>query len=126
MERIVAYCGLVCSECEAYLATQANDIEALERMAATAREQYGVASATAENGRCDGCPGETVYKGACTSACNVRRCAVERGVATCAACAEYGCDLLTVFWANAPSARATLEALRAPRGDAGPAGRIEA
>ena len=25
MDRIVAYCGLVCSDCPAYIATQAND-----------------------------------------------------------------------------------------------------
>ncbi len=34
MERILAYCGLVCSECPAYLATQAGDTAALEEVAA--------------------------------------------------------------------------------------------
>jgi len=31
MNKIVAYCGLVCSDCPAYIATQANDRAALER-----------------------------------------------------------------------------------------------
>ena len=34
MDKIIAYCGLVCSDCSAYVATQANDQEALERVAA--------------------------------------------------------------------------------------------
>lgn len=29
MERIIAYCGLVCTDCQAYVATQTNDPEAL-------------------------------------------------------------------------------------------------
>ena len=32
-ETMIAYCGLVCSECEAYQATQANHMPALEALA---------------------------------------------------------------------------------------------
>jgi len=42
MNRMIAYCGLVCTDCEAYTATQANDLAALERLAAKAREEYGM------------------------------------------------------------------------------------
>jgi len=34
MDRIIAYCGLVCSDCPAYTATQADDRAALERLCA--------------------------------------------------------------------------------------------
>jgi len=34
MERIIAECGLDCADCEAYLATQANDDEWKKRVAA--------------------------------------------------------------------------------------------
>jgi hypothetical protein len=34
MDKIIAYCGLVCADCPAYIATPANDREALERVAA--------------------------------------------------------------------------------------------
>jgi len=47
MERMIAFCGLVCTECEGYLATQANNWAALERLAAKAREEYNVPTATA-------------------------------------------------------------------------------
>jgi len=110
--RVIGFCGLVCSECEAYTATQSRDLEALERIAAVAREQYGAPDATAENVRCDGCPGETEHKVAYCATCDVRSCAVERGVTTCADCEEYGCERVSRFWANAPGAKETLEALR--------------
>ena len=29
MDKMIAYCGLVCTDCEAYIATQANDLAAL-------------------------------------------------------------------------------------------------
>ncbi|MBN1875577.1 MAG: DUF3795 domain-containing protein, partial [Anaerolineae bacterium] len=40
MDKIIAYCGLNCAECPAYLATQANDMEALEHVA----EEWRVAN----------------------------------------------------------------------------------
>jgi hypothetical protein len=38
-DRIIAYCGLVCTDCPAYIATQADDRVALERVAAQRTEQ---------------------------------------------------------------------------------------
>ena len=46
METMIAYCGLTCTSCEAYVATQANDLAALERLAAYARKL--------RTARCDG------------------------------------------------------------------------
>ena len=34
MKRIIAFCGLVCTECPAFIATQKDDREALEQVAA--------------------------------------------------------------------------------------------
>ena len=34
MSKIIAYCGLACDECPAYIATQAEDMAALEKVAA--------------------------------------------------------------------------------------------
>ncbi len=39
MDTIIAYCGLVCSDCPAYIATQAGDDDALERVAAQWRAE---------------------------------------------------------------------------------------
>ncbi|MGD2039505.1 MAG: DUF3795 domain-containing protein [Anaerolineae bacterium] len=115
MDRMIAYCGLVCSECEALIATQANDWEALERMAARTREEFNMPGVTAESVQCDGCPsGSDRLCGYCYD-CAVRACALSRGVVTCAHCDDYGCATLETFLGMATQARSTLEAIRAGR-----------
>ncbi len=111
MEKIIAYCGIVCSDCPAYVATQANDRAALEKMAADAHEQYGQPDITAESAMCDGCLAGPHKSGYCAQ-CNIRACGVEHGGANCAHCAEYPCEKLQSFWAMAPAAKETLEQIR--------------
>jgi hypothetical protein len=113
MEPMIAYCGLVCTDCEAYHATQAGDRDALEQMAARAREEYGVSGATAESAQCDGCLSGGGRLCTYCFECAIRSCAMERGVANCAHCGEYGCARLEAFWAMAPKARTTLDGIHA-------------
>jgi hypothetical protein len=54
MTRMVAYCGLVCTDCESYTATQTGDRKALEELARKAETDYGVET-TAVGCMCDGC-----------------------------------------------------------------------
>jgi hypothetical protein len=113
MDRIIAYCGLVCSDCDAYVATQANDLEALERLAQQAREGFGVEDATAETAMCDGCLVEDGRQiGYCTI-CEIRACGVERCLTNCAHCADYACEKLEGFFAHATDARSVLDEIRA-------------
>lgn len=112
MSVIIAYCGLVCSDCKAYIATQANDVAALEEMVAQAREQFNAPDLTLESGMCDGCPTETGRKCGYCFECEIRACGVARGIANCAYCADYACDKLTAFLSQAPDARASLEGIR--------------
>ena len=113
MEKMIGYCGLVCTECEAYLATQANDWPALEHMAAKAREEYGAPQATAESVLCDGCLATSGRQCGYCHECQVRACAMERGLANCAHCQDYACDKLETFFGMAPHARGTLDSIRA-------------
>jgi len=113
MNRIVAYCGLVCSDCEAYAATQANDEAAKERVAAKWRVEYNAPDMTAANVTCDGCVTRDGRHGGYCPQCPIRACGVERGVANCAHCADYAsCEKLGGFLTQVPPARATLEAIR--------------
>jgi hypothetical protein len=109
-EKMIAKCGLICSDCEAFLATQANDVGALTRMADEANQQYGM-SMTWEDGRCFGCQSDLKKIGYCDS-CTIRICAVERGLENCAHCKEYGCETLTNFLEKSPQAKATLTDIR--------------
>jgi hypothetical protein len=111
MNRIVAVCGLICSDCPAYVATQADDRAALERVAAEWRQAYNAPNITVESVICDGCLDGGRKCGHCAE-CNIRACGVARGVANCAHCPDYGCEKLEGFFGFVPQARATLDEIR--------------
>jgi predicted nucleic acid binding AN1-type Zn finger protein len=111
MTTLIAACGLDCAKCDAYIATQANDQVALEKLAEKWRVDYSAPNITAANVLCDGCMtgGRTI--GYCKE-CKIRSCAQEHGLENCAACPDYACETLTAFWTNAPQAKINLDALR--------------
>ncbi len=113
MDTIIAYCGLVCTECAAYLATQADDWAALEQVAAQWAKEFDAPDITAESIVCDGCLTDMGRKCGHCYECDVRACAMARDVANCAHCDEYACQTLESFFGFVPSARATLEGVRA-------------
>lgn len=112
MDRIIAYCGLVCSDCPAYIATQADDRVALERTAAQWREEYNAPNITVASVICDGCLSGPRKCSHCAE-CQIRACGVERGVANCAHCADYACEKLEGFFGMVPDARTVLDGIRA-------------
>ncbi len=113
MDKIIAYCGLNCAACPAYLATQSGDPAALERVAAEWRVAFNAPDITAASLACDGCLATIGGRLADYCAvCEIRACAVERNVVSCAFCADYGCAKLEGFLAQSPAARETLEQLR--------------
>jgi hypothetical protein len=113
MDKIIAYCGLTCTECPGYIATQANDHEALERVAAQWREEYNAPDLTVESVICDGCLGTAGRKCGHWFECEIRTCAMALNLANCAHCADYACERLEGFFGFVPEARATLEGVRA-------------
>jgi hypothetical protein len=112
MDKIIAYCGLVCTDCPAYVATQANDRAELEHVAAMWREQFGAPDITAEWVLCDGCIVAGHKCGHCFE-CEIRACGITRGVLNCAYCAGYGCEKLEGFFGFVPDARTLLDSIRA-------------
>jgi hypothetical protein len=113
MDKIIAYCGLVCSDCPAYTATQANDPTALEKVAAQWRQEYNAPNITVESVICDGCLDGGRKCSHCTE-CDIRACGVERGVANCAHCADYPtCAKMQRFFGFVPQVKVTLDGIRA-------------
>jgi hypothetical protein len=112
MDKIIAYCGLVCTDCPAYIATQADDRAALEKVAAQWREEFNAPNITVESVICDGCLGADGRHCSHCAECEIRACGVERGVANCAYCADYACEKLEGFFGFAPDARAVLDGIR--------------
>jgi hypothetical protein len=111
MEKIIAMCGLVCSDCPAYLATQSGDAAALQRVAETWSQEYGTAL-TADDCACNGCGAlEGPWMSHCAE-CDIRACGMEQEIVTCAQCTSYACDKLRKFFEFVPAAEATLDGLR--------------
>ena len=113
MDQMIAYCGLDCGQCPAYVATQSGERDELEKVAAMWREQFKSPEITADSVVCDSCKGSGRLTGYCTI-CEIRACASGLGVENCAPCAEYdGCGKLVAFHEHSPEAKATLASIRA-------------
>ena len=113
MTPMIAYCGLVCTDCPAYIATQADDRAALEQVAAMWRKEFDAPGLTAESVICDGCLGTTGRKFGHCLECEIRACAMGREVVNCAHCDDYGCETIVGFFGFVPEAKATLDGIRA-------------
>jgi len=112
MERMIAFCGLVCTDCAAYQATQADDDAARERVAALWRKEYGAPFKAADI-NCDGCVSNSTRLVGHCSECDIRACGLARSVANCAHCADYEtCAKLARFFGSVPEAKAVLDAVR--------------
>jgi hypothetical protein len=112
MDKIIAYCGIVCTDCPAYTATQADDRAALEEVAAQWREQFNAPEITAESIVCDGCLASDGRLNGYCATCEIRACGVERSVVNCAHCSDYVCEKLAGFFAHASEAQKTLDDIR--------------
>jgi hypothetical protein len=119
---IIAMCGLKCSECPAYRATQTNDPQALNQVLIQWQEAYSAPHITVDDILCDGClPPPNRLNGYCRH-CQVRACAVESKLTNCAHCSDYPCTqldrLLSLcdrqegLFSYARHARGTLEMIR--------------
>jgi len=113
---LVAYCGLTCQGCPIYWATWEEDLEKQYKMriaiARLGQEHYGVEMLPEEITDCDGCRTENgrLYPG-CMK-CEIRACARERKVETCAHCPDYACEKLQKHFLTEPSAKIKLEVIR--------------
>ena len=110
MSKIIAYCGLFCSSCPTFLATQNDDDVAREKTAAFYFEKFGF-NLEPEEINCDGCLSEGGKPiGYCRS-CEIRRCCREKALDNCAICGEQPCEKLKKFHEFSPDVKSYFEAL---------------
>ena len=107
---MIAYCGLNCSRCDAYLATLENDDRKREEIARQWSKMYG-GEIKAEHINCEGCTSNGVKFSHC-NVCAIRKCCVAKSVDHCAACDDYICETLSGFLKVAPEAGIALKNLR--------------
>ena len=109
VDGMIAYCGLDCRECDAYLATVNNDW-ALREKTAKLWAKLNDAPILPEHINCQGCRAGGVKTVFCEGICAVRRCALGKGVATCGECPDWrGCPTVGAVLENSPSARENLK-----------------
>lgn len=111
MDEIIAFCGLVCSECPAYLATIADDDDQRAAVAKRWSTEHDT-DLSPSTINCVGCHSDDSDVFSHGLVCTMRLCGLERGVATCAHCDDYPCKHLEEFFAVVPDARARLDAMR--------------
>jgi hypothetical protein len=109
MDEIIAYCGICCSECPAYLATQKDDLKELEKVAK--EWSSGEMPFEPEDVRCDGCNKEGRIFSWC-SECPIRSCSRGKGFENCAYCEDYFCENLKMTFDRTPSAKERLDKIR--------------
>ncbi|MBW1650320.1 MAG: DUF3795 domain-containing protein [Deltaproteobacteria bacterium] len=110
---MIGYCGLNCSECEAYIATQNNDDAKRTDTAKQWSNRYN-ADIKPEDINCNGCLSENKKRFFyCENRCEIRKCCVSKKITSCAVCPDYKCKLLMDFIKQAPECGEALERLRA-------------
>jgi len=107
MTRIIGVCGITCTECPAYIATQ-NDDDELRVKTAKEWSQMFHADIKPENINCDGCNTEGKKIQHCNE-CEIRLCGIDKGLMNCSQCGDYACSKLEEFFKMVPAAKETLD-----------------
>ena len=109
MEDMIAYCGLNCEKCDAYIATINND-QALREKTAKLWAKLNNAPILPEHINCQGCRVEGIKTVFCDSLCGIRKCALKRNVATCGDCSDLDeCKTIGTIIRNNPEALKNLK-----------------
>ena len=104
MKEMIAYCGLDCENCAAYIAT-INDDQKLREKTAKLWAELNNAPILPEHINCQGCRVKGVKTVFCESICGIRQCAIKKGVSTCGECSDLeNCSTVGAILENNPSA----------------------
>ncbi|MCG6879249.1 MAG: DUF3795 domain-containing protein [Deltaproteobacteria bacterium] len=106
-----SYCGIDCSECETYLATQADSDTERKKISKQCLIEFNV-RLKPEQINCNGCKSDGVKCSFAVTLCEIRKCNIEKSHPYCAVCNEYKCKKLEKIIESAPAIGKALEALR--------------
>ena len=109
MKQLIAICGLNCEKCDSYIATKNND-QALREKTAKYWSELNHVTILPEHINCEGCRMDGVKTVYCSSLCEIRKCAVTKGFATCGECYEKDtCPKVGAIWQHNPQAKENLK-----------------
>lgn len=107
MEKQIAYCGLDCIKCLAYIATQENSDEKRRETSIQWKKEFNL-DIKPEEINCDGCLTENVGN----IHCPIRKCGQEKGVINCAYCEDYICATLDKYFQTVPFCKDILDGIK--------------
>lgn len=110
MEKMIAYCGIICSNCPVFIAARNDDDSERQRVAEIFTKQYGTEYKPTDI-NCDGCLSDGQVFSYCNM-CEIRRCGKEKRVENCAYCKDYPCEKLSKVFAGYPKAKEILENIK--------------
>ncbi|HHE38936.1 MAG TPA: DUF3795 domain-containing protein [Candidatus Cloacimonetes bacterium] len=111
MCKMIGSCGIVCSDCPAFIATQNDDEDLRKKTAADWAKMYD-ADIKPEDVFCVGCLQSNGRLFSHCNVCEIRKCCREKGIDNCAYCPDYACDKIIEFFGFVPDAKLTLERIR--------------
>ncbi len=111
MNQMTAFCGLICSDCGAFIATRNNDDEKKAEVAKLWSGQYHVDLKPSDI-NCDGCTSDGDRLIGHCHVCEIRKCGKQKGVQNCAYCDDYKCEKLDGFFKMVPDAKKHLDEIR--------------
>lgn len=111
MPRMIAHCGLICSNCPTFLATKNNDDVARQKTAILYAEKYGF-DLKPEDINCDGCLTVGGRQISFCQTCDIKQCCNSSRLENCALCDEQQCEKLIKFHQFSQEARNSYYALK--------------
>lgn len=115
MNNIVAYCGVLCTECPVYIAARNNDIDEMKKLA----EEYSSPNyiIKPEEVVCEGCCNNSKKKFKFCNECEIRMCGLDKMIKNCGYCSEYPCKKLNKSFEMCPENRKRLNEAREKNGN---------
>ena len=97
---MIAYCGLDCEKCDAYIATKNNDQKLREKTAKYWSELNHI-TILPEQINCEGCRVDGIKTVYCDKLCAIRQCALKKKFTTCGDCENMDkCEKVSIVISN--------------------------
>jgi hypothetical protein len=108
---MISFCGLLCRQCGAFVATQDDDDKKRAEVARLWSKQYG-ANLKQEDINCDGCSSGSNRLFSHCRVCEIRKCGKHKGILNCSYCSEYPCNRLEGIFKIVPDNRKRLDKIK--------------
>ena len=113
MSEMISYCGLLCSSCPIYLATNEPDKtkkdDLIGEIINTCKTIYGIDYRYEDINDCDGCKAENGRLFSSCENCKIKKCAGSKKIENCAYCDKYSCNELSEIFKSEPAAKTRLD-----------------